>query len=72
MKRIIALVLVLVMAFSLVACGAPGAAKEEENKKLVIWIEKIFNDRPTDKLIERIRAWGDANNVEVDFYGRRC
>lgn len=67
MKRIIALVLVLVMAFSLVACGAPGAAKEEENKKLVIWIEKIFNDRPTDKLIERIRAWGDANGVEVEI-----
>lgn len=66
MKRIIALVLVLVIAFSLVACGAPGAAKEEENKKLVVWIEKIFNDRPTDKLIERIKAWGDANGVEIE------
>lgn len=66
MKRIIALVLALVMALSMAACGAPKAAEQEENKKLVIWVEQIFNDRPTDKMIERMKAWGDANGVEIE------
>ena len=68
MKRLLALVLALVMLFSLAACGAQGdgGAAGSSDKKLVVWLEKLFNDRPGDKMAERMMAWGDANGVEVE------
>lgn len=69
MKRFLAFLLALVMLMSLVACGAPNKgddAADGGNKKLVVWLEKLFNDRPGDKMAERMMAWGDANGVEVE------
>lgn len=37
-----------------------------EGKKLVVWLEQMFSEKPTDMITERIKEWSAASGVEVE------
>lgn len=48
------------------AAPETSSAEPAEGKKLVIWLEQLFNEKPTDMITERIKEWGEVNGVEVE------
>ena len=71
MKKILALLLVLVMALSLVACGNSGEAAQNggEYKGAMVTDYGDITDQSFNQTTwEAVVAFGEANNVEVKYY----
>ena len=71
MKKILAMLLVLVMALSLVACGNSGEAAQNGGEYKVAMVtdygditDQSFNQTTWEAVV----AFGEANNVEVKYY----
>lgn len=69
-RKLAALGLAAVMAVSLAACGqdsgGEGASGKGE-KKLTVWIEKIFSEEANQAMKERIESFSEASGVKVDY-----
>ena len=69
MKKILAMLLVLVMALSLVACGAGEAGGASEYKVAMITDYGDITDQSFNQTTwEAVVAFGEANSIETKYY----